>query len=951
MSEQSLFIAALERNPSERGAFLDSVCAGNANLRGRVEKLLLAHEHAANFMAEPAAPHAATIDEPVTERTGTIIGPYKLMEQIGEGGMGLVFVADQQRPVRRKLALKVIKPGMDTRQVIARFEAERQALALMDHPNIAKVHDGGETVSGRPYFVMELVKGVPITEYCDQNQVPIRDRLELFLDACAAVQHAHQKGIIHRDIKPTNVLVMSNDGTPLVKVIDFGVAKAIGQQLTDKTIYTQFTQLVGTPLYMSPEQAGQSSVDVDTRTDIYGLGVLLYELLTGTTPFDKERLHGAGYDEIRRIIREEEPPKPSTRISTLGQGATTVTTQRKSDPRQLSRLVRGELDWIVMKALEKDRNRRYETASSFAADVQRYLQDEPVQACPPSVWYRYRKFVRRNKRVLTSVVATTASILVGLAVTVVLLAKHTVEMKAEHEHTRKEYDRAEKALGQAKANLERADRNLALALEALDDVYMKDVEDRILRDRHITEAERASLQKGLQFYERFAQENSGHAELRRATAKAHRRAGYLRLEFKDYAVARADFAQAIAAFEQWADESHGSAEDQEELARSCHGMTATFGSASQHREGLPICRRAVALLRKLSADHPEVMNHRVELAHCLWELSGVLWSDDQPGQAEEEAVREALRLFEALSAENPEERFYRQELGYSHRLLAGILRRTGRSRQATESLQKSVLTYAAIATDAPGNSFYRQELAFGYYRLARSLRESGRAREAHEASSQAFANWAKAIELDPKNPGARRWRGEAYYESHQYDKAIADFSKAIEFDPTAAANHTSLGNALKAQGRLDEAIAEYRVAIRLEKDDPSPYNNLAWLLATCPEPKFRDPKRAVELANNAVKLAPKVGNNWNTLGVATYRAGSWQKAVTALEKSLKLQGDNGFDGFFLAMAHWQLGEKDTARQRFDEAVQWMEKNQPRNDELCRFRAEAVELLGIKEGKK
>jgi serine/threonine protein kinase len=342
-------------------------------------------------IAGAAAAAVAATDEPITERPGTIIGPYKLMEQIGEGGMGLVFVAEQQRPVRRKVALKVIKPGMDTRQVIARFEAERQALALMDHPNIAKVFDGGTTGeseprptgsgdacplpvgrgSGRPYFVMELVKGVPITDYCDENRLTPPERLGLFLDVCHAVQHAHQKGIIHRDIKPSNVMIASHDGVSVVKIIDFGVAKAVGQHLTDRTLYTQFTQLIGTPLYMSPEQAGQSALDVDTRSDIYSLGVLLYELLTGKTPFDKERLSQASYEEIRRIIREEEPLKPSTRISTLGQAATTLSTQRKSDPKRLGQLFRGELDWIVMKALEKDRNRRYESASAFAADVQR----------------------------------------------------------------------------------------------------------------------------------------------------------------------------------------------------------------------------------------------------------------------------------------------------------------------------------------------------------------------------------------------------------------------------------------------------------------------------------------------------------------------------------------------------------------------------------------------------
>jgi serine/threonine protein kinase/WD40 repeat protein len=399
MNEESLFAEALGKTGEERAAFLGEQCKHDAELRRRLEALLRAHDNPDPFLEAPRLGPEATVDEH-SARTGpgTVIGPYKLMEQIGEGGMGVVFVAEQQRPVRRKVALKLIKPGMDTRDVIARFEAERQALALMDHPNIAHVLDAGATESGRPFFVMELVRGVPITAFCDENRLTPRQRLELFVSVCQAVQHAHQKGIIHRDLKPGNVLVTLHDSAPVVKVIDFGVAKAIGQQLSEKTIYTRFTQMIGTPTYMSPEQAEMSGLDIDTRSDIYALGVLLYELLTGTTPFDGERLRTAGYDEIRRIIREEEPPRPSKRISTLlGETRTAVSQRRQTDPRRLSQLFRGELDWIVMKALEKDRKRRYETASSFVADVQRYLNDEPVQACPPSVGYRLRKFLRRHK--------------------------------------------------------------------------------------------------------------------------------------------------------------------------------------------------------------------------------------------------------------------------------------------------------------------------------------------------------------------------------------------------------------------------------------------------------------------------------------------------------------------------------------------------------------------------
>ncbi len=405
MQEQSIFTEALEmEGPAERAAYLNRVCAGDPKLRQRIERLLCRHEQADSFMASPEAALAGTVDQFLAERPGTLIGPYKLMEQIGEGGMGLVFVAEQQLPVRRKVAIKVIKPGMDTREVIARFEAERQALALMDHPNIARVLDAGTTTGepggvspGRPYFVMELVKGVPITDFCDQNQLTPAERLALFIDVCRAVQHAHTKGVIHRDLKPSNILIAPHDGKPVVKVIDFGVAKAVGQSLTDKTVYTRLTQMIGTPLYMSPEQAEVNALDVDTRSDVYALGVLLYELLTGATPFDRQRFGTAAFDEIRRIIREEEPPKPSTRLSTLGEAMAAVSARRRTEPAKLSALVKGELDWIVMKCLEKDRSRRYETATALARDVERYLKDEPVEACPPTAGYRLRKFAASTR--------------------------------------------------------------------------------------------------------------------------------------------------------------------------------------------------------------------------------------------------------------------------------------------------------------------------------------------------------------------------------------------------------------------------------------------------------------------------------------------------------------------------------------------------------------------------
>ena len=434
---QSLFLNALEiPTEGERAAYVEAQCGADPELRKEVEELLDHARRLGPFLEPGDDEIDGTIAHPIAERPGTVIGPYKLLQQIGEGGMGVVFMAEQTEPIHRTVALKIIKPGMDTRQVIARFEAERQAVAMMDHPNIAKVLDAGTTGAGsteqgagrtddallpaprsplpatsRPYFVMELVKGVPITRYCDEKHLPLRARLELFTQVCGAVQHAHQKGIIHRDIKPNNVLVAEYDNHAVPKVIDFGVAKATAQKLTERTMFTEFGQVLGTMEYMSPEQSKFNQLDIDTRSDIYSLGVLLYELLAGSTPFEGKRLHEAAFDEMLRIIREEEPPKPSTRLSSIDT-LPSVAANRHTEPARLSKDVRGELDWIVMKALEKDRNRRYETASSLAADIERHLHDEPVEAGPPSAAYRLKKFIRRNK----------TGVLAGSAVAVALIA-------------------------------------------------------------------------------------------------------------------------------------------------------------------------------------------------------------------------------------------------------------------------------------------------------------------------------------------------------------------------------------------------------------------------------------------------------------------------------------------------------------------------------------------------
>ncbi|MBI1917218.1 MAG: protein kinase [Planctomycetes bacterium] len=876
---RSLFLAAVEDHaPGQWAAYLDEACAGDLELRGRVEVLLRAHQQPNSLLDAPVPNPVATVEEVVGERPGTVIGPYKLLEQIGEGGFGVVFMAEQQQPLRRKVALKVIKPGMDTRQVIARFEAERQALALMDHPHIAHIFDGGETISGRPYFVMELVRGIPITDFCDQNHLPVRERLELFVSVCQAVQHAHQKGIIHRDLKPTNVMVTLHDATPVVKVIDFGVAKAVGQQLTDKTLFTGFAQMVGTPLYMSPEQAGQSGLDADTRSDIYSLGVLLYELLTGTTPFDRERLRAAGYDELRRIIREEEPPRPSTRMSTLGQASATVSANRQSEPKRLSQLFRGELDWIVMKALEKDRNRRYETASAFAADVQRYLKDEPVQACPPSAWYRFRKFARRNKAalVIASVVLMAVLAVVG-SVGWIIKDRKTQQVITEREVTI--------SLNEATHLQSQSKWSEALAwVTRAEGVLAHGAGNEELRRRV------QSLRADLEMVATLEEVRIEAPDLKDNVFEPARKDPVYERAFREYGIDVLALDPTVAAKRIQA------------LSIRDHLTDALYDWI-------------ICTTQKPKKDHLWAVLCLADPDEWRSAFRGAIWRGDWPAAKQLAAGPGLVGLPPSNAA-----------------FLGRQLHIMGESSRALEIL-------LAVQQRSPNDFWINQTLGCCYGTMKPPRRD------------QAIRYYTAAVALRPHSPGARINLSLALGENGSYDEALAAYREVIRLQPDNANSLDSPVIVLWKQGKLNQAIAACERLIELEPNQAVCHNELAWLLATCAEAKFRNPKRALELAKKAVALSPKERNYWNTLGVAHYRAGNWKEAVAALVKAMELdQGGHSCDWFFLAMAHWQLGDKEAARKWYDQAVEWMEKHHPQHEELRRFRAEAAELLGVKNTK-
>ncbi len=1033
-NEEEIFSTAIEiDSPAERAAFVKSACGDDTELLSRVEALLKVHYEDNSFLKSPPFGIDVTLDaSPLSEGPGTIVGRYKLLQLIGEGGFGVVYMADQERPIRRRVALKIIKLGMDTKQVIARFEAERQALAMMDHPNIARVLDAGATDTGRPYFVMELVKGIPITEYCDKNNLDTQQRLELFIDVCKAVQHAHQKGIIHRDIKPSNVMITLHDGKPVPKIIDFGIAKATQQRLTEKTLFTEYRQFIGTPEYMSPEQAEMSGLDVDTRSDIYSLGVLLYELLTGTTPFDAERLRSAAYDEIRRIIREDEPPKPSTRLSTLGDALTDIAKNRNVQPSELCKIVRGDLDWVVMKTLEKNRTRRYETASELAADVKRHLEDEMVLAGPPSAVYRLRKWSKRHKKAcLAASLVMLFSIVFSTAVTIQRQLRLGRLNKIAREGladarlaiVQQDYSTAQRELTYVKAQLAGTPILMSRYEEELQNLLLRaESELRLYRYKLLADEARFSAQPLLgillEYWIWTDQQLVDH--LTEASRRCREALSIFNVVnnpdwLEELEQSSLDVAQVESVKRSAAELLFLLAETEYQLGELSSDPVAGARRAIGLLDQVEMLAPDLKALYEYRSSHWDVVgDHEAASANAQraegmqpvswvdhWLLALKLWP--QWKQAE------ALEHIEAALALKADEYWTWYAWGLAQEWVIG---------EGQEARNRCRWAMSICINLRP------EEAAAWIGRGLQGRKSGERGREI------ALADIAKGLELITEtNKGLR---GLAYYarsviyeEMGQLDDALAEISKAIEMRPNETEGWLVRYEWCRKAGRQDELRSEtprvfelFREPdgnlehyVRLEALETSqqweemvrecleveskkfplnlfPGGSYAKLGIACAKlgedyltsgqfdkalepydesmrinmkakvaevlvvgPDIRDPNIALPYILQAIKAKPDWPYYYQILGIVYYRLGQYEQAIQTLQKAIDLHWDkeSARESFFMAMAQWQLGNKEQARNLYYEGVE--QKARANLDDyftklLLPYQYEAAKLLGI-----
>ncbi len=949
MNEREIFANALQKETdTERSAYLDEACSGDADMRQRIEALLQEKDDLGSFLESPAQGGGTLppIEPPITEKPGTQIGPYKLLEQIGEGGMGVVYMAEQIEPVERRVALKIIKPGMDTRQVIARFEAEEQALAMMDHPNIAKVLDAGATESGRPYFVMELVKGISIVEYCDRKHLTPKERLELFIPVCQAVQHAHQKGIIHRDLKPSNVLIALYDDRPVPKVIDFGVAKATSQRLTEKTMFTHFGQIVGTLEYMSPEQANLNQLDIDTRSDVYSMGVLLYELLTGATPFDRERLRSAAFEEMMRIIREEEPPKPSTRLSTID-ALPSVAANRKTEPKKLSALVRGELDWIVMKALEKDRTRRYETANGFANDIQRYLDDEAVLACPPSAGYRLRKFARRNKAVIGTASVVAAALILGIvgtswqairatrernrAITAEELATDRLGRAVEAEENERELAKeAQRLQRQAQKNLERARDNLGRALDAADQLVTCLENDRFFVAPEMRELRQAVLKEALELFQAFIDQHGTDPVVRYQTARAYWRIFVIQKELGRFDQAERTAERAISLAERLVAESPSERKYREILAMSdAHLGTMLVFPAGRPQDGERPLRRAIGQYEKLIAESPDVVDNPSDLAlyrmQLVYQYNSLVWVLKAKGeyQEAERISRQLAAEAQKLVTEFPEQPGHRNTLAYIWRERGALLAEIDRLDEASEAFRRALEIQESLVGEFPKDWSFRRGLSLVHLALGNLRNKQGRLHEAEQSYRKAIAIAEELASERPLSSEARReltfsYRGLVWIleNTQRLEEAAQAFRHVVEayrnnasLAPHDPLHRQRLGDSYSHLGSLLERTGQHEKAEEAYRHEQGVYEKLAEDLPK--EPSY---------GQRVVQIQFKLADALKAAGRDQEAAELSRCALANVDEAIKLNPGNADLLIRRARAYVELKQWDKAIEDFEQVV-------------------------------